>query len=66
VYGSGRGEGCELAYRGLDIETGDLRLDVPLGTSNTFTDQGNQQTVAADGSIVVGVRRGQMRLSRTP
>lgn len=65
VYGSGRGEGCQLAYRGLDIDTGDLRLDVPLGASDAFTDQGNQQTVASDGSIIVGVRRGQMRLSRT-
>lgn len=65
VYGSGRGRGCELAYRGLDVETGVLRLDVPLGAPEEFTDQGNQQTVAADGSIVVGVRKGQMRLTRS-
>lgn len=63
VYGSGVGPGCELRYRGLDLATGEIRLDVPLGTDRAFLDQGNQQAVAADGSILVGVSRGAMRLS---
>ena len=65
VYGTGRGNGCEYAYRGLDIATGSLKLDVPLSTSKGYTDQGNQQTIAADGSIIVGVRKGQLRIYRT-
>lgn len=64
VYGSGRGTGCTYAYRGLDIATGALRLDVPLGEDDGFTDQGNQQAIANDGSIVVGVRKGTLRLYR--
>ncbi len=64
VYGTGRGEGCTYAYRGLDIETGDIRLDVPMSEDEGYTDQGNQQAIAADGSIVVGVRQGTLRLYR--
>ena len=62
VYGTGRGEGCTHAYRGLDIATGRIALDVPLGEGKEWTDQGNQQAIADDGSIVVGVREGTMRL----
>ncbi len=62
VYGTGRGNGCNYAYRGLDIATGRLRLDVPLGADDAFTDQGNQQAIANDGSIVVGVRKGTLRI----
>ncbi|WP_155644835.1 hypothetical protein [Erythrobacter donghaensis] len=62
VYGTGRGEGCVHAYRGLDIATGRIMLDVPLGEGKEWTDQGNQQAIADDGSIVVGVRQGTMRL----
>ena len=64
VYGTGRGEGCMYAYRGLDIDTGEIRLDLPLGEDDAFTDQGNQQAVADDGSIVVGVRKGTLRIFR--
>jgi len=46
----------------LDVDTGALRLDIPLGDDDAFTDQGNQQAVANDGSIVVGVRRGTLRI----
>lgn len=62
VYGSGRADGCTYAYRGLDIATGKIMLDVPLGKDDGFTDQGNQQAIADDGSIVVGVRKGTLRL----
>ena len=64
VYGTGRGDGCTYAYRALDIATGQLRLDLPLGADDAFTDQGNQQAIANDGSIVVGVRRGTLRIYR--
>ncbi|MEM9530037.1 MAG: hypothetical protein AAGA23_03905 [Pseudomonadota bacterium] len=62
VYGTGRGNGCSYAYRGLDIETGEILLDLPLGRDDAFTDQGNQQAIANDGSIVVGVRKGTLRI----
>jgi len=62
VYGTGRGEGCTYSYRAIDIDTGSLRIDVPLSDDDAFTDQGNQQAIANDGSIVVGVRRGTLRL----
>lgn len=62
VYGTGRGNGCIYAFRGLDIATGRIMLDVPLGREDAFTDQGNQQAIADDGSIVLGVRKGTLRL----
>lgn len=62
VYGLGRGDGCNYAYRGLDVGTGEVRLDVSLGEGNEFTDQGNQQAIADDGSIVIGVRKGTLRI----
>ncbi|MBX2864804.1 MAG: hypothetical protein KTR27_14735 [Leptolyngbyaceae cyanobacterium MAG.088] len=64
VYGIGRGNGCTYAYRGLDIETGEIRLDVPISKDDRYVDQGNQQAIANDGSIIVGVRRGTLRLYR--
>lgn len=65
VYGTGRSDGCVFSYKGLDIDTGMVRLDVPLSEDTAFTDQGNQQAIANDGSIVVGVKRGTLRLFRT-
>lgn len=62
VYGTGRGSDCTHTYRGLDIQTGRIMLDVPLGEDNKFTDQGNQQAIADDGSMIVGVRKGTLRL----
>ncbi|MHA7872339.1 MAG: hypothetical protein ACX939_08320 [Hyphococcus sp.] len=64
VYGTGRGEGCAYHYRALDIETGTLGIDLEMSEDDAFTDQGNQQTIAADGSIIVGVRKGQLRIYR--
>lgn len=64
VYGTGRGEGCTYAYRGLDIDTGEIRLDLPMSDDDALTDQGSQQAIAEDGSIVVGVRKGTLRIFR--
>ncbi|MEO1576889.1 MAG: hypothetical protein AAFU65_18230, partial [Pseudomonadota bacterium] len=50
VYGLGRGDGCTYAYRGLDLATGAIRLDVTLVDDEAYTDQGNQHTIADDGS----------------
>lgn len=62
VYGSGRGNGCTYAYRGLDVGTGRIMLDIPLGEDDGFSDQGNQQAIADNGSIIVAVRQGTLRL----
>ncbi len=61
VYGSGR-VGCSYHYRGLDIETGEVLLDQRLGRDARYLDQGNQHTVAKDGSILYSSRRGIVRL----
>jgi hypothetical protein len=70
VYGSGRsrnGTGnarndCQYRYRGLDWDSGHVMLDVPLGDDRRFTDQGNQNTLAADRSIVYGSTGGLVRI----
>ena len=64
VYGTGRGDGCTYHYRGLDLSNGALRFDIAMPGDDGYTDQGNQQTVASDGSIIVGVRKGTLRIYR--
>lgn len=64
VYGTGRGDGCTYAYRGIDIGTGAIRLDLPMSEDDGYTDQGNQQAIANDGSIIVGVKQGTLRIYR--
>jgi hypothetical protein len=44
VYGSGRKD-CKYFFYGLDWETGEVRLEVPLGMGNAFNDQGNQVVI---------------------
>lgn len=63
VYGSGRTD-CVYHYRGLDIATGELRLDQRMGRSARYLDQGNQQTIAADGSILFATQRGLVRIKQ--
>jgi len=65
VYGSGR-VGCAYHYRGLDIETGEILLDHRLGEDARYLDQGNQHTIAADGSIVFSSRHGIVRIKQAP
>jgi hypothetical protein len=65
VYGAGyAGSNCDFRYRGLDIATGEIRLDTPLADSRDFVDQGNQHTIAADGSIMYATANGLVRLSK--
>jgi hypothetical protein len=66
VYGSGYGGECEYRYRGLDIETGQVKLDLPLGNTRDLIDQGNQQTIAEDGSILYAGTGSLVRLRRLP
>jgi hypothetical protein len=66
LYGSGRGPtGCNYTFYGLDWETGEVRLSVPLGSDGRFLDQGNQNTLSDDRSIMVGTEDGIVRLYPT-
>lgn len=65
VYGAGyAGSHCDFRYRGLDIATGEIRMDTTLADSRDFVDQGNQHTIAADGSILYATANGVVRLSK--
>jgi hypothetical protein len=66
VYGAGLGNGCEYRYRGLDIATGAIALDLSLPQSRDYLDQGNQHTIAADGSIFYASANGLVRLRKVP
>jgi hypothetical protein len=61
VYGSGRREGI-YHFWGLDWETGQVKLEVPLGDSPNFLDQGNQVTLNDDRSVMFSTATGIVRI----
>jgi hypothetical protein len=61
VYGTGRRDGV-YHFWGLDWNTGDIALEVPLGDSDDYLDQGNQVTIAEDQTILYGSATGIVRL----
>ena len=61
VYSSGR-RNCTYYYWGLDWETGEIKVEIPMGTDERFSDQGNQSTINDDRSIIYGSARGIVRL----
>lgn len=63
VLGSGIGDGCGYHYRALDIDTGRIVLDHPLGDTGDYLDQGNQHTIADDGSVLFAAKEGLVRVS---
>ncbi|MEO0470342.1 MAG: hypothetical protein AAF206_12015, partial [Bacteroidota bacterium] len=52
IYGSGREDDCLYYYYGLDWQTGETELKVPLGAQPYFDDPGNANVILDDGSIV--------------
>ncbi|WP_435417908.1 hypothetical protein WAB17_13735 [Parerythrobacter aurantius] len=62
VFGVGRGDDCRYHYRGLDIVSGAISLDLPLSDGAEYNDQGNQHTVAADRSILFASEKGLVRI----
>ncbi|MEO1399848.1 MAG: hypothetical protein AAFV72_01180 [Cyanobacteria bacterium J06635_1] len=61
VYGTGR-QDANYYFWGLDWETGEIALEVPLGDSADFTNQGNQITLNEDRSIVFGAGTGAVQI----
>jgi hypothetical protein len=61
VYSSGR-RNCTYYYWGLDWQTGEVKVEIPMGGDDRFLDQGNQSTVNDDRSIIFGSAKGIVRL----
>jgi hypothetical protein len=61
VYGSGRRKGVYYFW-GLDWRTGQVKLEVLLGNSPDFLDQGNQVTLNDDRSIFFSSATGIVRI----
>ena len=65
VYGSGRELDCNYYYYALDWDTGELAFRIRLGVTEDWDDQGNNNSINDDGSIVVGTYTGMMRIRNT-
>ncbi len=64
LYGSGRDPAtCGYTFYGVDWQTGEVRLRVPMGEGGAFLDQGNQNTISDDRSVVVGTEDGIVRIA---
>jgi hypothetical protein len=61
VYGSGRRE-CTYYFWGLNWDTGDVELEIPLGNSRDYLDQGNQVTISDDRTTFFGSATGLVRI----
>ncbi len=62
VYGSGR-RGCRYYFWGLDWQSGDVKLEVPLGADERWLDQGNGLALNDDRSIIFGSAKGIVRIA---
>jgi hypothetical protein len=65
VYGSGR-RNSVYYFWGLDWQTGEVKLEVPLGTSDDYLDQGNQVTLNDDRSVMFSTATGIVRIAPNP
>lgn len=61
VYGSGRRE-CIYYFWGLNWNTGDVELEISLGDSRDYLDQGNQVTIGEDRTVFFGSATGLVRI----
>jgi hypothetical protein len=62
LYGSGKDADCNFVYRGLDRDTGKVRLEKTLGPSEDFLDGGNTNAVLPDRSVIYGIGKGMVRI----
>jgi hypothetical protein len=62
VYGVGLGRGCRHTYRGLDLASGETRVELPLGIGRAYLDHGNSHALLDDRSIVFGTSNGMIRI----
>jgi hypothetical protein len=65
LYGSGRKD-CSYHFYGLDWDSGETVLDLPMGDDEIFLDQGNQVTINSDRSIIFGGLEGHVRIRVVP
>lgn len=61
VYGSGRRD-CIYYFWGLNWDTGNVELEVPLGDSKDYLDQGNQVTINDDRTVFFGSATGVVKI----
>jgi len=61
LYGSGRRD-CVYHFWGLNWDTGDVELEIPLGDSPDYLDQGNQVTINDDRMTFFGSSTGIVRI----
>lgn len=61
VYGSGRRD-CVYYFWGLNWDTGTVELEIPLGDSRDYLDQGNQVTINDDRTAFFGSATGIVRI----
>jgi hypothetical protein len=57
LYGSGR-KNCVNTFYALDWQTGEVKIEKPLGREDTFLDQGNGWQIGEDRNIIASTPRG--------
>ena len=61
LYGSGRKE-CSYHFYGLDWDSGEVVINLPMGDDKRFLDQGNQVTLNSDRSVIFGGLEAHVRI----
>ena len=62
AYGTGR-KNCIYYFWAVDWDTGEVKIQLPLGDSSKYLDQGNQISLNDDRSLIFGSSKGIVRIS---
>jgi hypothetical protein len=57
LYGSGR-KSCVNTFYALDWQTGEVKIEKPLGREDIYMDQGNGWQIGDERNIIAATRRG--------